>query len=222
MSTPAPSLALTLPGSPPRELDPGASPTAGRRVLELVHQLLGGAGITARDLTRLIVGIGPGGFTGVRISVATALGLGQALGIPVIGASSLEALALGAAETSPVGSTIAAVTDARRGEVFAAAYRHGAAGLEERLAPGAYSPSSFAAALASEDPAAICVGTGALAYASAFQEAGLPPCPDGDLRHELRARHLIARVDAGASRPARPDYQRLPDAEVNRLAAANR
>ena len=220
MSTPAPSLALALPGQLPRELDPGASPTAGRRVLELVHQLLTETGIGARDLTRVIVGIGPGGFTGVRISVATALGLGQALAIPVIGASSLEALALGAAETAPQGSTIAAVTDARRGEVFAAAYRNQEGVLETVLAPGAYAPAVFADSVAGEDQAAICVGTGALGYCAEFLAAGLQVCPEGDARHQLRARHLISRVDAGASRPARPDYQRLPDAEVNRRAAA--
>jgi tRNA threonylcarbamoyladenosine biosynthesis protein TsaB len=221
MSTPAPSLALVLPGQPARELAPGASSTAARRALELVHQLLVDSGASVHDLARVIVGVGPGGFTGVRIGIATALGLGQALGIPVIGASSLEALALGVDGLSP-GSTIAAITDARRGEVFAASYRHGGDDLQPRISAGAYDPADFAARLAADDAATVCVGTGALVYAEAFTSAGLTVRPEEDPAHAVRALHLISRVEHGASRPARPDYQRLPDAEVNRLVALGR
>ena len=95
-ATPTPSLALVGDDGVIAELWLGRVPGGGRRVLEAAHHLLGACGVVPGDLSQIVVGVGPGGFTGIRIGIATALGLGQALGIPVHGASSLEALALGA------------------------------------------------------------------------------------------------------------------------------
>ena len=80
-------------------------------VLEDVDALLRQAGAHTRELEGLAVGIGPGSFTGVRIGLATARGLALALGVPVAGVSTLDALAAGAPGAVPV-------VDARRGEVF--------------------------------------------------------------------------------------------------------
>lgn len=66
------------------------------RLMPLLEEVLAEAGIGWRDLTALGVGIGPGNFTGIRISVSAARGLALGLGIPAIGVSSFEALALGA------------------------------------------------------------------------------------------------------------------------------
>src|SRR5213083_428247 len=78
-------------------------------VLEDVDALLRQAGAHTRELDGIAVGIGPGSFTGVRIGLATALAL--ALGVPVAGVSTLDALAAGAPGALPV-------VDAKRGEVF--------------------------------------------------------------------------------------------------------
>ena len=66
-------------------------------VLEDVDALLRQAGAHTRELEGLAVGIGPGSFTGVRIGLATARGLALALGVPVAGVSTLDALAAGSA-----------------------------------------------------------------------------------------------------------------------------
>lgn len=62
------------------------------RLMPLLHEVLDQAGITWRDLDRIGVGIGPGNFTGIRISVAAARGLALSLDIPTVGISTLEAI----------------------------------------------------------------------------------------------------------------------------------
>ena len=76
-----------------------------------VDEMLRAAGLDAADLTGIVVGTGPGSFTGMRIGLSVARGLGLALDLPVAGVSTLDALAAGAENAYPV-------VDARRGEVF--------------------------------------------------------------------------------------------------------
>jgi len=94
-------------------------------LLPMCEAVLAEAGLARRDLDVLAVGRGPGAFTGVRIGVALAQGMAMALDIPVLPVSSLAALAL---EAQPDDAAILAVIDARMGDVYAAAYRRGAAG----------------------------------------------------------------------------------------------
>jgi tRNA threonylcarbamoyladenosine biosynthesis protein TsaB len=220
-ATASPSLALVRDDRPTAELWLGPEPGSGRRALEAAHGLLTAAGASARDIEAIVVGVGPGGFTGLRIGIATALGLGQALGVPVTGASSLEALAAGIAEAAPPGAVVAPVLDARRRELFAAAYRaEPGGGLEELLAPSALPPSDLREALAGLGAEVWLGGEGLEAAGEALEGPGLRRLPAGAAAHRVRAALLVRRVAAGAGLPARPVYARLPDAEVNRLAAA--
>lgn len=212
-ATPTPALALCGDDGPIAELWLGRTPGGGRRVLEAAHHLFGSAGIAVTDIDEIVVGVGPGGFTGIRIGLATALGLGQALGIPVYGASSLEALAEGGMPARVGDELVAAVIDARRREVFAAAYAEGPDGvLTEAVAPAAWAPDDFAAAAAAAGPA-VLVGDGSPLVPP---HTGLRPAP-GDAPHRVSALSLVRRVRAMGPLPVEPAYLRLPDAEENRL-----
>ncbi|HET6692366.1 MAG TPA: tRNA (adenosine(37)-N6)-threonylcarbamoyltransferase complex dimerization subunit type 1 TsaB [Miltoncostaeaceae bacterium] len=218
-STASPALALVGDDGPVAELWLAPEPGAGRRVLEAVHGLLASVGATPPDLDGIVVGVGPGGFTGLRIGLATALGLGQALGIPVTGASSLEALALGVAEVAPPGALVVPVLDARRRELFAAAYRSAAGdALEELAAPQAIAPGDLADLLDGLGEPAWIGGDGVPAAGGALDGPGRTLLAPGARASRVSAAALVARVRAGAGVPARPVYARLPDAEVNRRA----
>jgi tRNA threonylcarbamoyladenosine biosynthesis protein TsaB len=218
-STASPSLALVRGDRTVAELWLAPEPGSGRRVLEAAHGLLRAAGTDAGGIEGIVVGVGPGGFTGLRIGLATALGLGQALAVPVTGASSLEALALGLAEGRPDGTLVAPVLDARRRELFAAAYRTRAGSLEEVIAPVAIAPDALAGALRALGGPVVAGGEGLAAAGDALRGDPFTSPPEGSARHRVTAAALVARVRAGAGLPARPVYARLPDAEVNRRAA---
>jgi len=106
--------------------------TAAQRLLADVHHLLQSARVDHADLDAIVVGTGPGTFTGLRIGIATARALGFALGVPVHGAGTLDALLRG-------DGVEVACLDARRGEVFC---------LGGTLPLGAYPPAQVAATIA--------------------------------------------------------------------------
>jgi tRNA threonylcarbamoyl adenosine modification protein YeaZ len=83
---------------------------------------LADAGLTVNDLGAVVVGCGPGPFTGLRVGMATAAAYGHALGIPVHGVCSLDAIGI---ESTGTVSEFLVVTDARRREVYWARYRDG-------------------------------------------------------------------------------------------------
>ena len=231
-ATPNPGLAVVRGDVAVAELWLGGGPdgAGGRRVLEAGHHLLEASGTALAEIDRIVVGVGPGGFTGLRIGLATALALGQALGVPVVGACTLEALALGIADAlgpDREAALVVPLIDARRGELFAAAYRAapGSDELEELVAPAALRPADLLAELAGlsgEPGPAFTAGDGlrAPAAAEALADPLLQPLPAASPAHRPRASDLVRRVEAGAGRPAAPLYLRLPDAEVNRRLRA--
>ena len=82
------------------------------RLMPFLEELLAECGVGWRDLSRIGVGVGPGNFTGIRISVSAARGLALGLGVPAIGVSSFDALAFG-----QTGDVLASV-DARAGGIY--------------------------------------------------------------------------------------------------------
>lgn len=158
-------------------------------LLEDVDALLRRAGAHAGDIEALAVGTGPGSFTGTRIGLAVARGLGLALGIPAAGVSTLDALAAGAPGALPV-------IDARRREIFVPGPRV--------LAPTDLAPSS----------GTVCVGDGALRYRDLLEAAGAEVPPEDDDRHLPRARfHAELAGDLGPPELIEPIYVRAPDAQ---------
>jgi len=196
----------------------GSHPGHATRLLGMIEELLGEAAIALDGVGRIAVGSGPGTFTGLRVGIATARGLAQSLGVELVAVSSLRALAHGAlaAEADPVRPLIAAI-DARRGEVFAAAY----SALEDELADGrAVAPDELGGLLAEaglEDSLVLGVGDGAVRYRVALESIGAEVPPDGSPLHLLRGGavcELALTVPAVAYADVLPDYLRRPDAEL--------
>jgi len=86
------------------------------QILSLIDAVLGEAGVRLSELDGIAAGVGPGSFTGVRISVAVAQGLSYGAGLPVVPITSLEALAFAAIETGA--DRVIACLDARMGEIY--------------------------------------------------------------------------------------------------------
>ena len=101
------------------EPEEGSRGAHASRLLVLLEQALADGGVGWDAVDRIAIGVGPGGFTGLRIGIATARALAQARGLPLVPVSSLAALA---ARRRRRRGAVAAVIDARRGEVFAAAW----------------------------------------------------------------------------------------------------
>jgi tRNA threonylcarbamoyladenosine biosynthesis protein TsaB len=178
------------------------SATAGRSVgaqhlLDDVHRLLGEAGVELAAVETIVAGTGPGTFTGLRIGLATARALGFALGVPVLGVSTLDALLL------PAGVDVACI-DARRGEVFCSG-----AGIE----PAARTPAALDALLAA---GAVVVGDGAVRYRELLGAAEIPP--DESPLHVPHARNHARLI--GSAGAADPCYLRAPDADRSLAARA--
>jgi len=161
---------------------------------------------------RIAVGLGPGSFTGVRVGVATAQGLGLSRGLPVGGACTLDALGCGLGEAAGDRDRLA-VLDARRGEVFAALYSNGGERLWDPLVS---SPEGLAERIAGLPRAALCGGSGAIRFRQQLASRGVEIPDDADPVHRIAARHvcaLAAGPGGGKPGPGGPIYLRAPDAE---------
>ena len=123
----------TPPPDPERLLGP---PAHSAELLPALAGLLEQGGTGWDEVTAIAVGVGPGTFTGLRIGLATARGLGQGLGVPLHPVSSLEALAAGIAAGAGAapGTPILPLIDAKRGQVFASLHLAGEP-LETRVGP---------------------------------------------------------------------------------------
>lgn len=217
-ATPATAVGLMLDGR--RVLEGRDDPLAGERpghstrLLPLAHDLLQQAGVDWPEVERLAVGVGPGTFTGLRIGVASARGLAQSLGVELVGVSSLRALALAA---EPHHDRVLSLIDARRGEVFVAAYRAG----EELLTPRPLPPERLGEALdqvEAEHPEEwVAVGDGALRFAAELDELRVSVPPADSPLHRVSARAVceLAIRSPVADAVVLPSYCRVPDAEAS-------
>jgi len=167
------------------------------RLAPLVQEAMAQSGVGFDQLERIGVTVGPGSFTGLRVGLAFAKGLGSALSIPVVGVGSLEALA------EPERGDVLAVLDAKRGQVYLQAFSGGA----PVSAPDAL-PIEIAAARVAEFSPDILIGTGAALLADLRPGARVV---EADTTDPVAVARLAA---ARAPVPPRPLYLRAPDAKL--------
>jgi tRNA threonylcarbamoyladenosine biosynthesis protein TsaB len=241
-ATPSTAVALRLADGTTveRRDDPpaGAHPGHATRLLAMTGELLAGAEVSWSAVDRIAVGVGPGTFTGLRVGVATARGLGQSLGTELIGVSSLRALAAGAlggnGAQDPPGAPargVLAVLDARRGQAFVAAYDRASlpdGGPRELHPPRALSTAELATAFddaGDGDRRWLAVGDGAVRFRDQLELLGAVVPADGSPLHLIRAAVTCelgaAGTPASRTEEIEPEYGRRPDAEIA-LGASSR
>lgn len=168
---------------------------------------LGDAGATPKNLGAIVVGTGPGPFTGLRVGLVTAAVLSETLGIPAYGVCSLDGVAgiAGIAGMAAQQGSLLVAADARRREVYWARYEDGTRVRGPEVARPGDVPTAGIAAMA---------GAGARLYADVL---GLPLVDPDHPDPTALVRRAVDRIGARApSDPLTPLYLRRPDASVPR------
>ncbi|HEX6709204.1 MAG TPA: tRNA (adenosine(37)-N6)-threonylcarbamoyltransferase complex dimerization subunit type 1 TsaB [Rubrobacter sp.] len=207
-STPVTTVALARADEHGRQILSEVSVTArgaSEALLPAVHDALDLAGEDLGSVERVLAGVGPGTFTGIRIAAATARALSAGTGVALSKNSTLAALAAPALSCS---GDVLAVLDARRGQVFARRFS------ENGPAPGIYCvrPEELVV-----EGRPLLVGDGAVRYREALSSLGCIP-PDGSPLHRVTAAGHVISADLTPVGPEEivPIYVREPDAEVRR------
>lgn len=172
----------------------------GELLLPAVHRVLREAGLKLDAVTDVVVGVGPGPYTGLRVGLVTAATFASALGVPVHGLCTLDGLAYASGLDEP----FVVATDARRKEVYWARYDDAGTRVTE---PSVDRPADIADRVAGL-PA---VGAGARLYAEVFPDARDPEHQAAEALAALAAERLAAGERLLEPRPL---YLRRPDAQV--------
>jgi tRNA threonylcarbamoyladenosine biosynthesis protein TsaB len=175
----------------------------GELLLPAVDRVLGDAGTGLDAVTGVVVGVGPGPYTGLRVGLVTAATFGSVLSVPVYGLCTLDGLAY-AAGLSGLEGPFAVATDARRKEVYWARYEAPRTRIGE---PAVDRPADIAEQLAGLP----VVGAGAALYPDAFPDARGPEHVSAGALAALAAERLAAGAQL---LPPQPLYLRRPDAQV--------
>jgi tRNA threonylcarbamoyl adenosine modification protein YeaZ len=177
----------------------------GELLLPAVDRTLAGAGCALDAVTGIVVGVGPGPYTGLRVGLATAVSFGAVLDIPVYGLCTLDGIACAAGLDEP----FLVVTDARRKEVYWARYADARTRTTE---PAVDRPGDIADRVAGV-PA---VGAGAVLYPDTFTgvRTGLPEHQSAAALATLAAGKLAGPGGPDAFLDPLPLYLRRPDAQV--------
>jgi tRNA threonylcarbamoyladenosine biosynthesis protein TsaB len=207
-STPVTTVALARAEEAGREILAEVSVTArgaSEALLPAVHAALDLAGEELATVERVLAGVGPGTFTGIRIATATARALSAGKGVALSKNSTLDALAAPALSCS---GDVLAVLDAKRGQIFARRFS------EDGPTTGIYCVKPEELAI---EGGPFVVGDGAVRYREALSGLGRIP-PDGSPLHRVTAAgHVIsADLTPVSAEELVPIYVREPDAEVRR------
>jgi tRNA threonylcarbamoyladenosine biosynthesis protein TsaB len=179
------------------------------RIAPMARDVMAEAGVTAPSLDRIGVTLGPGTFTGIRIGLACAKGLGLALSKPVIGIDTLRAITANAGQVS---EAIAVATDARQGQIYLGVFR----GNEVLLAPKRVALEEVSYFLP-EGPVSVMGGAKA-AVIAASRRGDLTARAESNLPIAARFAPLIVDAEPGNT-PLRPlylaeSYAKRPRAKV--------
>ncbi|MBM3488502.1 MAG: tRNA (adenosine(37)-N6)-threonylcarbamoyltransferase complex dimerization subunit type 1 TsaB [Alphaproteobacteria bacterium] len=187
-------------------------------LMPLAVEALAAAGLGFADLDAVAVTIGPGSFAGLRAGIAAARGIALARAIPVLGVTTLEAIAVTALAGTP-GATVIAIVDSRRGDLYVQAFRNDALGLPAALAaPEARAPDAIAAMIPAAGPVVVAgevdkIGD-AIGGALARADVALHPVATLDpVAVGLLARRRL-EAGLGDRAPPRPVYLQPPRASL--------
>lgn len=194
------SVALHIDGMVTERVEDAAQQHA-RVLLPMIDDLLGDSGLKPIDLDGLVFGQGPGSFTGVRIAAATVQGIALACGIPVVGISTLEAIAYRSWREHDLHHCISLI-DARMQQVYMGTYQLDAAGFAQLIdVESVLDPAQVSAPRQSpEDDRWHLAGSGAAAYASEFEAMGFVMLPEAGALQPLASDLLslaIKRFERG-------------------------
>ena len=207
-----------------RMADGPAPRKANQVLLPRLEELLEIIGWDRSDIDAVVVGRGPGSFTGVRIGVATAKGLACGLGVGLYGASTLDACAWRAWRQG-IRGYIGVVADAMRKEVYPVRYNLTGAGVMRIDSDTVSTPAEAAQKWIDSGQPLTIIGDGLFKHADAFSHELFTLGPEDswlpDSRGLVEAYLAAVRDDeAGTGDPATllPVYTRLSDAEENERA----
>jgi tRNA threonylcarbamoyl adenosine modification protein YeaZ len=174
----------------------------GELLAPAIARVLAAADAEPRDITAIAVGAGPGPFTGLRVGLVTAATLADALGVPAYPVCSLDVLAAGQ------GGPVLVATDARRREVYWAAYDADGARI---VGPSVDRPPVVREWLDAH-PGFTVLGDGALLYAEEFPEGAVAEHPRYPAAADLAGIVLVDAAAGAEPEPLTPIYLRRPDA----------
>jgi tRNA threonylcarbamoyladenosine biosynthesis protein TsaB len=189
-------VALAGPEGPMASLQVRQGRRHGELLAPAIETLIQMAGIGMQQIGRVAVDLGPGLFTGLRVGVATAKALASALDIPIVGCSSLELLAYPHRRQDRL---VAAVVDAKRGEVFWALFRTGAGGVTPVADATVSSPDWLVEALRGRGEV-LAVGDGARRFADALSTVAAVELAGPEDDHPSAA----VLVEVAVTRPSVP------------------
>ncbi len=174
------------------------------------------AGWSPSDIDGIAIDVGPGLYTGIRVGLATAQGLGATLGVPVVPVTSLDAVALDAATAH---RHIWAVIDVRRGELAVCSYQPVPGGVVKHGPMELVDVEGFRARLDSDPRDTLVVGEVASLGEDALRglhrvKTGRPPYPSARAVAEIAAGRL-ERDEVPHPEEIRPLYLRDPDVTIN-------
>lgn len=197
-----------------------------QNLMPQVQEVMAQSGLSLGDVTAIATSVGPGSFTGIRIGVSSTRALAQILNIPCVPVSSLEALAMRAADCQKAGAPIpedviiCPMLDARRSQVYAGAYKLVDGFPQEVVTAAPYTLEEFMNAVSEYDNILI-MGDGADSYGQ--KVADFRDKQFAIIDEDLRYQHANTVAILGANKfnskiavpfeQLQPEYMRIPEAE---------